>query len=103
MNEQGLFVATVAAAMYNGIFSPLSFVVFQWAPAWMPGFVPFSVATALYGSSLIVATATLLIGGLPAALYERYRRLPASSSTSCLIWLIGAILLTLPAIVTPLS
>lgn len=97
MNEQGLFMGVVAVALYNGLFSPFTFLVLQWAPVWMPGFVPFSVPVALYGASLIVATTTLVVSGVPAALYERRRRLPASSSTSCLIWLIGAILLTIPA------
>ncbi len=97
MNGQGLFVGVVAIALYNGLFSPFTFIVLQWAPAWMPSFVPFSIAVALYGASLIVATTTLLLSGVPAALYERWRGLPASSGASCLIWLIGAILLTLPA------
>jgi hypothetical protein len=98
MNEQGLFIAVVAVALYNGLFSPLTIVVLQWAPAWMPTFVPFSLPVALYGASLIVATTTLVLAGVPAALYERSRGLAASSGLSCLIWLIGAILLTVPAI-----
>lgn len=97
MNEQGLFMGVVAVALYNGLFSPLTLVVLQWAPVWMPSFVPFSVPVALYGASLIVATTTLVLAGVPAALYERWRGLAQSSSASCLIWLIGAILLTLPA------
>jgi hypothetical protein len=103
MNEQGLFIGAVAVALYNGLFSPFTFVVLQWAPAWMPGFVPFSISAALYGASLIVATTTLLLAGVPAALYERWRRLNASSAESCLIWLIGAILLTIPAALATLG
>jgi hypothetical protein len=97
VNEQGLFFGVVAVALYNGLFSPFTFIVLQWAPAWLPGFVPFSVPVALYGASLIVATTTLLLSGVPAALFERWRGLQAGSGASCLIWLIGAILLTLPA------
>lgn len=103
MNEQGLFIGTVAIALYNGLFSPFTFVVLQWAPAWMPGFVPFSVATALYGASLIVATTTLLLAGVPAALYERWRGLGTSSAQSCLIWLVGAMLMTIPAALATLG
>lgn len=102
MNEQGLFIGAVAIALYNGLFSPFTFVVLQWAPAWMPGFVPFSVATALYGASLIVSTTTLLLAGVPAALYERWRS-TGSTAASCLIWLIGAILLTIPAALATLG
>ena len=97
MNEQGLFIGVVAVALYNGLFSPFTFIVLQWSPAWLPGFVPFSVPVALYGASLIVATTTLLLSGVPAALFERWRGLQVSTGASCLIWLIGAILLTIPA------
>jgi hypothetical protein len=102
MNEQGFFIGAVAIALYNGLFSPFTFIVLQWAPAWMPGFVPFSVSTALYGASLIVSTTTLLLAGVPAALYERWRG-SGSTPASCLIWLIGAILLTIPAALATLG
>ena len=102
MNEQGLFIGAVAIALYNGLFSPFTFVVLQWAPAWLPGFVPFNFATALYGASLIVPTTPLLLAGVLAALYERWRK-TGSTATSCLIWLIGAILLTLPAALATLG
>lgn len=103
MNAQGLFVGAVAVALYNGLFSPFTFIVLQWAPAWMPGFVPFTMGTALYGASLIVATTTLLLAGVPAALYERWRKLPRSTAQSCLIWLVGAMLLTIPAALATLG
>lgn len=97
MNEQGLFVGAVAVALYNGLFSPATGIVFLLAQYWMPTFVPLTAGSAQYGASLIVSTTTLVLAGVPAALYERFRGLTASSATSCLIWLIGAILLTLPA------
>jgi hypothetical protein len=102
MNEQGFFIGAVAVALYNGLFSPFTFVVLQWAPAWMPAFVPFNMATALYGASLLVSTTTLLLAGVPAALYERWRK-AGSTPASCLIWLIGAMLLTLPAVLATLG
>ena len=74
MNEQGLFIGVVAVALYNGLFSPFTFIVMSLAQAWMPSFVPFSMPTAIYGASLIVATTTLLLAGVPAALYERWRK-----------------------------
>ena len=102
MNEQGLFIGVIAVALYNGLFSPVTIMVMTLAPAWMPGFVPLSAATAIYGASLIVSTTTLLLAGVPAALYERWRR-SGSTATSCLIWLIGAMLLTLPAALATLG
>jgi hypothetical protein len=102
MNEQGLFIGAVAVALYNGLFSPFQIIVASLAQVWMPGFVPISVATAVYGASLIVSTTTLLLAGVPAALYERWRK-TGSTATSCLIWLIGAMLLTLPAALVTLG
>ena len=102
MNDQGLFIGAVAVALYNGLFSPFSFIVMGLAPAWMPAFVPLNAATALYGASLIVSTTTLLLAGVPAALYERWRK-TGSTATSCLIWLIGAMLLTIPAALATLG
>jgi hypothetical protein len=98
MNDQGLFIGIVAVALFNGLFSPLTALVFLMAQFWMPVFVPLSVETAQYGASLIVSTTTLLLAGVPAALYERWRGLAHSSPQSCTIWLIGAILLTIPAV-----
>jgi hypothetical protein len=97
MNGQGLFLGVVAVALYNGLFSPFTGLVFLMAQFWMPVFVPLTVETAQYGASLIVSTTTLLVAGVPAALYERWRKLRESSPQSCTIWLIGAILLTIPA------
>jgi hypothetical protein len=102
MNDQGLFIGAVAVALYNGLFSPFTFIVLQWAPAWMPTFVPFNAGIALYGASLIVSTTTLLLSGVPAALYERWRG-SGSTAASCLIWLIGAMLLTVPAVLAALG
>src|SRR5262245_35013137 len=45
-----------------------------------------------------IAILTLLIAGVPAAIYERIRGLRTSTPVSVGIWLAGAILLTLPAI-----
>jgi hypothetical protein len=97
MNGQGMFIGAVAVALYNGLFSPFSFIVMSVAQSWLPGFVPVNAATAIYGASLIVSTTTLLLAGVPAALYERWRK-TGSTATSCLIWLIGAMLLTIPAV-----
>jgi hypothetical protein len=48
--------------------------------------------------SLIVSTITLMIGGIPAALYERFIGSGQPSTASGFIWLGGVLLLTLPAL-----
>ena len=46
---------------------------------------------------------TLLVAGIPAALYERVRRLQQSTPGSLTIWLLATLLLTLPAILRALA
>jgi hypothetical protein len=45
-----------------------------------------------------IAVVTLMLAGIPAALYERVRGLQFSSTASMAIWLIATVLLTMPAI-----
>jgi hypothetical protein len=65
------------------------------APALLFG----SVALTLMFSSLMVSTATLILAGIPAAIYERIVGAKDDSTEASLwIWLAGTALLTLPAI-----
>jgi hypothetical protein len=49
-------------------------------------------------SSLMVSTATIIVGGIPAALYERYAGAREDSTEGSLwIWLAGTAILTIPA------
>jgi hypothetical protein len=43
---------------------------------------------------------TLLIAGIPAALYERFRGLQESNTTSLAIWLACTLLLALPSLLS---
>jgi hypothetical protein len=64
------------------------------APALLFGSVPLT----LMFSSLMVSTATVILGGIPAAVYERVVGAKDDSTEASLwIWLAGAGLLTLPA------
>ena len=50
-------------------------------------------------ASLMVSTATIILGGIPAAIYERFIGAKDDSTEASLwIWLAGTALLTLPAI-----
>ena len=51
---------------------PALIAVFALHPVWYPSFLPAMLPLLLMLSSLIVATLTLMIGGVPAALYERF-------------------------------
>lgn len=98
MTPGNLFVAIAAVSVINGLVSPALILAVLLAPSWLPGFVPMTRETVFYGASLIVSLGTLLLSGIPAALYERLQGQAKSDSTSMLIWLAGTVLLTLPGL-----
>ncbi|MBM3546660.1 MAG: hypothetical protein FJX54_06885 [Alphaproteobacteria bacterium] len=100
MNRNLYFVGIATFGVINGLFNQL-WVLFALihvqilAPALLFG----SVGLTLMFSSLMVSTATIILGGIPAALYERFVGADSDSTeTSLWIWLAGTGLLTLPAI-----
>ena len=93
------YIGIAFFGMVNGIFNQLWLLfalihVQILAPALLFGSVPL---TFLF-SSLMVSTATIILAGIPAALYERFTGIKDDSSdVSMWIWLAGTALLTLPA------
>jgi len=58
-----------------------------------------SVGLTLMFASLMVSTATIILGGIPAAIYEHLIGARQDSTNSSLwIWLAGTAILTIPAI-----
>jgi hypothetical protein len=100
VSPRALFVATVFVCIVNGIISPSVLYVLLFAPVWAPTLFAPSGQTLFLLASLIVSTGTLLLAGVPAALYERIAGLEQSSIPSMALWLVGAILLTLPGLTT---
>jgi len=96
MTPRMLFVCVLCVCLFNGLTSPLLLLMQVLAPIWMPGFLPSTPELQFYFASLLVSFGTLLLAGVPAALYERLRRQRSSDRTSLLVWLGAAILLTLP-------
>jgi hypothetical protein len=97
MARQGLLIV-MAIAILNGIFSPALFTAFALHPLWYPAFLPRSLPFVLMASSLLVATFTVMIAGLPAALYERLAARGEATHLSNVIWIAAAALLTVPAL-----
>ena len=83
--------------MLNGLFSPALRIVVLFAPVWYPALLPQVASLLLLLSSLLVATFTLMIAGVPAAIYERLSGAEQSSFISMGIWLSGVLILTAPA------
>jgi hypothetical protein len=94
-------VATVAA--FNGsLYSPIFDSIFYYLDTFARGSLFYSPQLYLYLNSVFIAVMTLLIAGIPAALYERIRGLKGSTLVSLAIWLVAAILLSLPTIMNVL-
>ena len=94
-----LLLATGALSIFNGtLYAPFYDSVAQFLYLFTRG-VPYVRPDVLaYMTSLFMSLLTLLLAGVPAALYERIRGLRQSTPVSLAIWLIAAALLTLPAI-----
>lgn len=99
MDRNFYYIGIAFFGMVNGIFNQLWLIfalihVQILAPALLFGSVPLT----LMFSSLMVSTATVILGGIPAALYERWKgAADDSTETSLWIWLAGTAFLTLPA------
>jgi hypothetical protein len=98
MTPHTIFVAILGITLLNGFVSPVIPLVFIMAPVWLPEFVPPTRIVLLYGTSLIVSVATLVISCVPAGLFERLTGREESDQTSMLVWLGAAILLTVPGL-----
>ncbi|MBM3489506.1 MAG: YggT family protein [Alphaproteobacteria bacterium] len=96
--REPLLLATVALAILNGLGSPLLIVVWHLAPYWLPAAVFGSPQLAFYLSSLAVSGLTLMLSGVPAALYERFAGASESTTASLAIWCASAALLSHPAL-----
>jgi hypothetical protein len=100
MDRHWYYIAIAFFGMINGLFNQLWLLfallhVQILAPALLFG----STGLTLMFSSLMVSTATVILGGIPAAIYERVVGAKDDSTEASLwIWLAGTALLTLPAI-----
>ena len=97
MNYQPYIVAILLFAMINGIFSPAIFTIVPFVFALTPAFFIENTSIIFYVSSLLLSTMTLIAGGIPAALYERWMGLEESSEASMWIWMAATGILSLPA------
>src|SRR5262245_1430058 len=100
MNRNFYYIGIAFFGMINGLFNPTWLLnalihVQILAPALLFGSVPLT----LLFSSLMVSTATVILGGIPAALYERFiGAADDSTEISLWIWLAGTGVLAIPAV-----
>jgi len=97
MQTDVLLMVTAGLSLLNGMhFSPYFDPIFFLMKPFAASFFLTSPLLLLYFTSLFVSLMTLLIGGIPAALYERANGLETSSPKSIGIWLAGVAVVALP-------
>ena len=100
MDRNYYYIGIAFFGMINGLFNhvlvPFAYLFAKvLAPALLFGSEPLTLILA----SLMASTATIILGGIPAALYEHYIGAKDDSTEASLwIWLAGTALLTLPAV-----
>ena len=100
MDRNFYYIGIAFFGMVNGLFNQvwLIFTLIH-MKILAPALLFDSVSLTLMFSSLMVSTATIILGGIPAAIYERVVGAKDDSTEASLwIWLAGTALLTLPAI-----
>lgn len=96
MQRDVLLVATAAASLLNGqSFSPLFDPVLILLRPFIAQLIT-SPLLLFYLTSIFISLVTLMIAGIPAAIYERVRGHKESSPISLGIWLAATLLLTVP-------
>ena len=98
MNRNFYFIGIAFFGTINGVFNQLWLIFALLYVQPLAGPLLFgSVSLTLMFASLMVSTATVILGGIPAAIYERVTGASESSDVSLWIWLAGTAILALPA------
>jgi hypothetical protein len=99
MSRQFYYIGIAFFGMINGLFSPYRAVAFIFSNMYMSAPLFGSEPLIVYFASLMLATATVIVGGIPAAIYERFSDVEGDSTDASLwIWLAGTAILAIPAI-----
>jgi hypothetical protein len=99
MPSNPYLVLIMAAGILNGIFSPFFFVTSRVIiTALAPALLITGPRLVTFFASLLAATATIILTGVPAALFERATGRTETDAASWAIWLVTAAVLTFPAL-----
>ena len=98
MSGNSFLVGIVAVAILNGIFSP--FFVFTARIIILtlaPELLLTGATVVAFLASLLAATTTIILAGIPAALFERATGRTTTDTVSYALWLITSVALAFPA------
>lgn len=100
MNRNFYYVGIAFFGMINGLpfFSPLYLPVFAYSAQLMAGPLFGNVHLIAYFASLMMSTGTVILAGIPAAIYESHVGVKDDSTDASLwVWLAGTSILAIPA------
>jgi hypothetical protein len=100
MSRQPFLAAILGFAVISGMFSPILVPNVTGALILLaPGLISAVPQIFVFLVYLVGATLTVMLGGVPAALYERARGAMDSNLASMWIWLVATALIALPAVI----
>lgn len=104
MQQDVLLLVTAGISLTNGMhFSPYFEPAFVLLRPFLAGTPLGSPIVSLYLTSMFVSLMTLLIAGVPAALYERLKGGGQTSPISIGIWCVGTAIAAIPAVMAALG
>jgi hypothetical protein len=99
MRRDGMLIGIAGLSLLNGMhFSPLFDPGFILLRAFAPGFFVSSPLLLFYFTSLLLSATTLIIAGVPAALFERLSGRTETDVASLGVWLVATAALAAPSL-----
>jgi hypothetical protein len=98
MSPFTIFAIILGVCALNGMFSPFLRLSMAVVLALLPEWFPPNIHWLLFFGAVFLSSLTLVVGGIPAALYERLWEGEPFTGVSMYIWLACCVLLTLPAL-----
>src|SRR5262245_9120290 len=99
MDRHLYYIGIAFFGMVNGIFNPLMPLAYVLTKVMLFVRLFGSESLFFYFAALRLSTATIILGGIPAAIYERFICAKDDSTEASLwIWLAGTGILTIPAV-----
>jgi hypothetical protein len=99
MDRNLYYVGIAFFGMINGVFNPLMPLAYVFSKVLMFVTLFGSESLIFYFAALMLSTGTIILGGIPAAIYERVTGATDDSTEASLwVWLAGTAILTLPAV-----
>lgn len=99
LKQDGYLLGIATLGLVNGMhFSPWFEPAFVLVRPLLASFFLTSPVLQFYFTSLILAVGSVLLAGIPAAIFERTSGRETSDSRSLAVWLLALVVITLPAL-----